>query len=218
MRNAVIVLRASTNKEKQANSIRIQREILSRFAEQHQYDIIEEYVEYASGKDDNRKAFNAAINRAREDGVFVLFYRADRLARSMSVWSKIQDILPQIRLAELGDTEPNLFVLGVLLAQATQESINISVRVSAAYKSIKEKNPDAPWGNPNMANISSLGRAKVSSNAAVFNSRIISLIDDLKCAGHTKTQAIVDRLNDIGVTTRRGKPWTYQNLYRLMAI
>ena len=44
-------------------------------------------------------------------------------------------------------------VLSVLLGVATQERINTSVRVRAAYETMKQNDPNLKWGNPNMGEL-----------------------------------------------------------------
>ena len=217
LKPCVIYLRASTDATKQANSLMVQKNIISNFCATYGYQIVDEFTEYASGKDDNRAEFNKALKYAISKNCFLVCFRIDRLARSMSIFSKISDHLSRLRFTELGDMEPNLMVLSVMLAAATQESINTSIRVKTTIKVLKEKDPTRQFGNPRIHDTAIPASIKVrTSNAAKFNAHINGVVGDLRKAGYTTTGAIADRLNHMGIKTRKGKDWTYHNLHRVI--
>ena len=133
-RQAIAYVRASTNPDLQANSISIQTDLLEAFAKQHNYEITNVFVEYSSGGDDERPVMNEALEYAISNGVNLISWKVDRFARSLSIFSRIQEHLHLLRFTELGDTEPNVMVLSVLLGVAYQERKNTSIRVKASYK------------------------------------------------------------------------------------
>lgn len=213
----IAYIRASTNPELQVNSVDIQTSILQGFAKAHDYVITDTFVEYQSGSNDERVEFNKALKYAISRNCVLATWKVDRLARTMSIFSRIQDSLHLLRFCELGDTEPSVLTLGVLLGVAYQERLNTSVRVKAAYTTLKEKNPDHPWGDPNMAtNAQPLGVIVRQANASVFNARIQEIVSDLNKAGYTDSKIIVAKLNSLGILTRRGKPFSVRNLSRVL--
>lgn len=217
MKTALAYIRASTDPTLQKNSIAIQEAIIGRFCEQHGYSIQESFVEYKTGADDEREQFNAALKRAIKEGATLITWKVDRLSRSLSIFAKIQDHLPLIRFCELGDAEVNIMVLSVLLGVAHQERINTSIRVKAAYQHLKNENPNLKWGNPNiMATAHPEGLKVRKANAAAFNSRIQSICADLNRAGYCSRREMAVRLNELGLTTRRGQSFTRDNLKRVL--
>ena len=135
----------------------------------------------------------------------------------MSIFSKIQNHLPLLRFCELGDSEPNLMVLSVLLGVATQERINTSVRVKAAYQTMKAENPNLRWGDSNMAkNAQPIGVKVRKANASKFNMRIQGVVSDLQLAGYTDLRILVAKLTELGIMTRRGNSFTVRNLSRVL--
>ena len=136
-KNAIAYIRASTNPELQANSVAIQTAIINRFVESHAYTLTDTFIEYRTGSDDERVEFNKALQQAIKTNSVLITWKVDRLARSMSIFSRIQNHLHLLRFCELGDSEPNIMVLSVLLGVATQERINTSVRVKAGYTDMK---------------------------------------------------------------------------------
>ena len=108
-------------------------------------------------------------------------------------------------------------VLGVLLGVAYQERLNTSVRVKACYQTMKAQNPDLKWGNPNILNDAQpLGLKVRKANAKTYNERIQSMVSDFRLAGYCTMTQLSLRLNEYGVTTRRGNQFTPQNLRRVL--
>lgn len=217
MKNAISYIRASTDPSMQKNSVAIQKAIIENFCTSHGYIITETFIEYASGGDDEREAFNAALSMAVETGQNLVCWKVDRCARSMSIFSRIQDHIHLLRFCELGDSEPNVMVLSVLLGVAYSERVNTSVRVKAAYKHLKEEDPNHPWGNPNiLTDATPKGLQIRKANARVHNQHVQSVCEDLRKAGYCTLRDLADRLNLLGITTRRGKPYTTTNLHRVL--
>lgn len=218
IKTAIAYRRASTNPDLQANSIAIQSAIIERFCEQNGYEITHSFTEYESGANDERVEFNKALQLAISTNSVLVAWKVDRISRSMSVFSKIQDHLHLLRLCELGNSEPNVMVLGVLLGVAHQERINTSVRVKAAYQTLKKNNPDFAWGNPKMgSDVQPLGIAVRQANASSFNLRIQEICSDLRKAGYCTINSLALQLNYLGVKTRRGTNFSPRNLKRILS-
>lgn len=215
-KTAVIYLRASTSADKQANSINYQRALLSEWADRHGYSISDEFVEYASGRNDDRVELDRALQSAISQNAVLIVHRVDRLSRSLSYWSQLQDRLGYIRIMELGDTVPNIFVMSTLLALAQAESENTSIRLKSTIRHLRATRDDFKWGNPNIRDIQHLGAKAAHDRAQEFNQKIKGLALELNRAGYTSIQSIVDRLNEIGILTRNRKPWSYHNLRRVI--
>ena len=214
---AIAYIRASTNPELQANSVSIQTAIIKAFCKTYDYELQDTYVEFQSGADDDREQFNLALSHAVSQNCTLVTWKVDRLSRSMSIFSRIQQHLSLLRFAELGDTEPNVMVLGVLLGVAYQERLNTSVRVKACYQTMKAENPDLKWGNPNiLKDAQPLGLQVRQDNARAFNLRIQGIVSDFRLAGYCTLAQLAIRLNEYGVTTRRGNSFTPQNLRRVL--
>lgn len=210
-------VRASTNPKLQSNSIAIQKSVIDSFAKINGYEVLETFVEYKSGGDDGREVFNECLERCVSEKATLLTWRIDRMSRSLSIFKKIQNHLHLLRFCELGDQEANLLTLSVLLGVAHQERINTSTRVKACYKALKEKDANHPWGNPNMARlIQPLGEAVRVKNATTFNDNIKDICSDFKAAGYCTLTELAVKLNQIGMTTRRGNNFSPANLQRIL--
>jgi len=217
MKPAIAYIRASKNEDVQSNSFEVQKAIIERFANTHGYTLTDTLCEYWSGGDDERPEFNKALQMAVSKDATLICWKVDRLARSMSIFSRIESMLPRIRFAELGDVEPNIMVLGVLLGVATQERINTSVRIKATFQTLKAKDPAKAWGNPRMAQTATpIGLRVRKANAREYNTHIQGVVADLKNAGYCTLSDIAVRLNELGMATRRGNDFTIHNLHRVL--
>jgi|3_EtaG_2_1085321.scaffolds.fasta_scaffold04666_9 DNA invertase Pin-like site-specific DNA recombinase len=218
MNAAITYYRASTDPIKQANSIAIQRGVCEDFAARNDYTIVNEFSDYASGADNEREGFNAALAYAVENDCKIIAYKVDRISRNLSVFSKIENILNRFLFCELGNQTPSVLLISVLLSVAAQERLNISARQKALIAHKRETmGNDFKWGNPNLADQRLKGLAVRKANAKKHNDRVRSICKDFRAAGYTKTTQLVEKLAEVGVMTRRGAPYTYTNLYRVLA-
>lgn len=221
MRKALAYLRISTDSSKQRNSIEVQRAIIGEFCKRNGYELVGEQVDEQSAfKDAHRPGFNEALSRCEQEGLTLIVWKIDRLSRNLSVFSQIQHLLSSIRVVELGDSPPNIFALSTLLAVAQQESINTSVRVSAAIKHLRHKAEQDgrrfTWGNPDMTLARKLSRKVRKNNASEFNTHIQSICADLDKAGYDTIGSKAEMLRGLGLKTRRGKDFSYHNLRRVL--
>ena len=215
MKKAISYIRASTTEINQPNSLAVQRAVVNSFAIRYGYSIESEFFEYASGRDDNREAFNDALAYAEQHDCFIICWKVDRFTRSLSSFSRTSSILPILRVAELGDVVPSPLVMSVLVAAGQNEADNAAVRIKTTMALLKETE-GRTWGNPRIHETAIPASIKVrQSNAHAFNSRIQRMVDDLKAAGYSLKEC-VDRLNDMGIMTRRNRHWTYHLLYRVV--
>jgi hypothetical protein len=83
---------------------------------------------------------------------------------------------------------------------------------------LKQKDPEYPWGNPNMAEkVQPLGEAKRIENAKAFNEKIQLICRDFQNAGYCGLKELAVKLNQVGLTTRRGTAFNQKNLQRVLA-
>jgi|TARA_R110001592_G_C13179703_1_gene750725 DNA invertase Pin-like site-specific DNA recombinase len=216
MKQAVSYLRRSTRN--QEGSFEIQRNFISQFAKQHDYDLIHEFKDTKSGRSNIRDGLEASIRYLTErEGIYLVLWKVDRLARNLKALGDIvEPLLPRLRFVELGDSAPNLFVISTLSVLAKAESDTISQRVKAAYETSRQNNPNHKWGNP-----PSLieGREKSietrrlkSRNHYDQVSKFVAYIDPELRKPWSK---IACELNELGVRTIRGNEFTGWSLKKL---
>ena len=218
MKRAILYIRASTDKNKQKNSFDVQLAILNNFAATNGYEVVSVFEEYQSAKNcSDRPAFLNAIAHVKKTGDFLIAYRCDRLGRGLDVFSYLKDIMPKVRAVEVGDREIDSLMLSVLFGLATRESEVISMRVKAGIARAKQRNPARQNGSPSiMTTAQPLGLIARKSNAAAFNDRIKSLVSSFASEKKLTYAAMAERLNQFGITTRRGSQWDAANVRRVI--
>ena len=217
VRSCVIYVRASTNEQKQKNSHSVQMSILEDFASSNGFRVEKIVREYASGTTCEREGFLEAVEYAKNNSCYLLAYRADRLARSLDVFSHIKPIFDRVRFCEIGDRPLDPLMFSVLIGMSSQESKIISLRTRAGMQAAKSRNPEKVFGNPRIQETAFPAGLKVrQGNARRFNERILSLIQDLTHGDRLTYKEIASRLNKFGVQTRRGSSWNASNVYRVM--
>jgi DNA invertase Pin-like site-specific DNA recombinase len=215
-KQAIGYLRASTDESKQRNSLAVQQRAITAFSRLHGYEIVDWVSEYGSGKDDNRKGFTDALRRSQAEGLFVIAAKADRLSRSLGCWDRLEGCRSRLRIAELGDEVVSELHLSLLLVIGSNERGIIAQRIKDTYQHLKAIHGDElKWGNPNIRDEAAKSIAIRKNNAGKHNDRIKKLAKFVTEGGGSISDA-VDYINSLGITTRRGKAYTYANLCRML--
>lgn len=172
---------------------------LSTYAETP-WEVIAEFTDVQSGKDDNRPELQKAMTLAEETGATLLIAKLDRISRRVSF---ISAIMERKKLNLTVATMPNAdkFQLHIYAALAEQEREFISLRTKQALAPLKGTGKlGGNRGNIDKAN--EAARALADTHAA----KVIDTVLPLKEAGRT-LQQIADTLNKSGVKTARGGKW-----------
>ncbi|WP_040820393.1 recombinase family protein [Thalassobium sp. R2A62] len=172
---------------------------LSTYAETP-WEVLAEFTDVQSGKDDNRPELLKAMALAEETGATILIAKLDRISRRVSF---ISAIMERKKLNLTIATMPNAdkFQLHIYAALAEQEREFISLRTKQALAPLKGTGKlGGNRGNIDRAN--EAARALADSHAA----KVMDTVLPLKEAGRT-LQQIADTLNKSGVKTARGGKW-----------
>ena len=172
---------------------------LSTYAEMP-WEVIAEFTDVQSGKDDNRPELQKAMALAEETGATLLIAKLDRISRRVSF---ISAIMERKRLNLTVATMPNAdkFQLHIYAALAEQEREFISLRTKQALAPLKGTGKlGGNRGNIDKAN--EAARALADAHAT----KVMDTVRPLKEAGRT-LQQIANTLNKTGVTTARGGRW-----------
>jgi len=78
----------------------------------------------------------------------------------------------------------------------------------------KNRNPGVPWGNQNLNG--DKGRRTNAHKASAHNSKVYYTVVYLLAEEGKTLKSIVPKLADMDIKTRRGQPYTYDNLRRVM--
>lgn len=219
MRSAVAYLRVSTQKQGQSGlGLDAQRDAIRRFAETEGFGIEEwfEEVETAKGTDalDRRPMLANALARARKIKGPIIVSKLDRLSRDVAFIAGLMAQRVPFVVTELGaDADP--FMLHIYAALAEKERAMISARTKVALQA--KKAAGARLGNrTNLADAGKLGAAVQARAADAFACNVAPVIQDLQASGVTSLRSLAEALNDRGIRTVRGAPWSAMTVSRIL--
>ena len=145
MKNYVLYLRVSSKEQgKSGLGLEAQKRDINLFLENYADDdseVIGEFIEVQSGKDDERPELHKAIHLAKRTKSILLVAKLDRLSRKVSFTASLmEDKSLSFKVAQMPFADN--FQLHIYAALASQEADFISSRTKASLKSWKERNPN----------------------------------------------------------------------------
>ena len=164
------------------------------------YEVIGDFIEVQSGKDNTRKELNAAIALAKKEKAILVVAKLDRLSRRVSfIASLMEDRELDFKVAQMPYADK--FQLHIYAALAEQERSFIASRTRSALKSWKERNPNKKLGAPRH-HIEKLATAR-KNKAKQDAEKVSGVILPLRRQG-ASLKVICDTLNASGIRTSRG--------------
>lgn len=206
MRQAVAYCRVSTGKQERSGlGLEAQQDALARFCQSEGFVLASTYVETESGGDDNRPELNKALAEAKRLKVPLMVSKLDRLSRSTHFVTGLMKHRTAIVVTELGETvEP--FVLQLMAVVAEQERRLVSQRTKAALARAKARGVRLGGYRHD----GSTSKADALARAA----QLRPVFEELAGLSHN---AMARELNERGITTAQGKPWTAVQVLRVRA-
>jgi DNA invertase Pin-like site-specific DNA recombinase len=205
MRRAIVYTRVSTGRQgKSGLGLEAQEAMIQRFVAQEGFTVAQSFVEVQSGKDDDtrRPQLNEALTAARKAKAPIIVAKLDRLSRDVHFISGLMKHRVPFVVAELGaDTDP--FMLHIYAALAEKERAMISQRTRDALASAKAR-------GKKLGGLRDHGRE--AKAAAIARAKALGpLFEEL--AGKSARE-IARILNERGVATPTGKPWSAMTVTR----
>ena len=204
MKNYVLYLRVSSKEQgKSGLGLEAQKRDINLFLENYADDgseVIGEFIEVQSGKDDERPELHKAIHLAKRTKSILLVAKLDRLSRKVSFTASLmEDKSLSFKVAQMPFADN--FQLHIYAALASQEADFISSRTKASLKSWKERNPNKKLGAP-VHHIKKLAKAR-TEKALQEAQKVSGVILPLRQQG-ASLRGICEVLNSTGITTIRG--------------
>ena len=198
--------RASTQRQGQSG--------LGLEAQQHAvqgYDIIAEYTEVESGKNNNRPELARALAHAKEIGATLLIAKLDRLARNVHFITGLLEAGVPIQCADMPEADRTFLQMAAVFAE--WEGRRISDRTKAALAAAKRRgvklgSPDPAKGGAATASVRRDATAKVAPQA-------MPVITALRAAGQS-LRAIASALNEAQIPTAMGGQWHASSVRNLI--
>lgn len=220
-KNVVAYCRVSTDKEDQLNSFEAQKSFFTEYAKKNGYNLIRIYAdEGITGTSTRKRAeFNLMMNDSKK-GIFecVLVKDVSRLARNTYDFLKSirelksRNINVKFVTANMESLDGSEFMLTLLAAMAQEESANMSKRVKFGKKINAEK-----------GRVPNLCYGYIKTKGDYFNLQIneeeadiVREIFDLYVNQGYGAHKIAKLLNDRGLKSLRGVPWSTTAVSRLL--
>ena len=219
-RYAVGLYRVSTAEQGQSGlGLEAQQASVRAFVAAQGWTLVDEFSDVASGKDDRRPGFQAALTRCRQLGAVLAAARLDRITRRAHTLSQLLEDGYSIRAADMPGADD--LMMRVYAAMAQKERELISERTRAALAAAKARGavlggdrgyrPSAP---PCAARAAKVRRDEAERAAH----RLVLEITALQAEGVMTHQALARALTQRGVATpRRSANWTHTTVSRLLA-
>jgi len=206
---AIIYTRVSTAEQRKSGlGLQSQLDSVNEFCIKERINVIASYQESESGKGfdaiDKRPQLARALAHAKKENASLIVSKLDRLSRNVAFISSLMEMKVAFIVAQLGkDADP--FMLHLYAALSEKEREMISTRTKAALAVLKAKG--VVLGNQtNLDEARLLSNATNKEQASKFADKVMATILQFRNQGDT-LPAIADKLNNMGVKTRRGGKW-----------
>jgi len=180
-------------------------------------EIIAEFTDVESGKNNNRPELLNAIACCKERGGILLIAKLDRLTRNVAFIFTLRDSGAEFVCADM--PEANTLTIGVMATMAQHEREVIGERTRRALA--EKKRAGFVLGRPENLNAEAIRKGLLirQQNARRHenNRRAAALARSLRGAGQTWSE-VARMLNENGFETRRGKSFQVVQVQRLLAL
>ena len=219
-RYAVGLYRVSTAEQGHSGlGLEAQQASVRAFVTAQGWTLVAEFSDIASGKDDRRPGFQAALTRCRQLGAVLVAARLDRITRRAHTLSQLLEDGYSIRAADMPGADD--LMMRIYAAMAQKERELISERTKAALAAAKARGARLggdrgyrPAAGPD-SGAATVSRREAAERAAY---RLLLEVDRLHVEGVSTRHGIARALTERGVPTPRdGKVWTHTTVGRLLA-
>lgn len=216
-RRFVAYYRVSTQQQSRSGlGLTAQRQAVQDYLAQYGGEIIAEFQEIESGKNANRPQFHQAADYAELAHATLLVAKLDRLSRDLHFITGLQRRGIRFTLCDLPDVDQ--LTIHVLAAMAQHEANMISQRTRLALDAARAKGK--VLGNPHLNDIRHQDTGNANQQRTLRQSdwklRMQRLIQHLEeQEGIEKGSDMARILNQRGLTTYRGRPFTSATISRL---
>jgi DNA invertase Pin-like site-specific DNA recombinase len=182
-------------------------------------EVVGEYVEVESGKNNDRPQLTAALATAKAAGATLLIAKLDRLGRNVHFISGLLEAGVEVCAAD--NPNANRMMMQMFAVFAEEEGRAISERTKAALAAAKARGVKLGWSKPERASeqrqAAKKGAAVNRARALTHADNVLPLIEQIRAGGASLRQ-IAAELNARGIKTARGGKWhaaTVRNILML---
>lgn len=210
----VAYYRVSTKRQNDSGlGLDAQRHAVHEFLNGGSWELVAEYKDVESGRENERPALKQAIDHAKKAKATLVIAKLDRLSRKVSFVSSLME--SGVRFVAVDNPSANELTINILAAVAQEERRLISERTKAALAAAKIKGKKL--GNPRLGDARSIAEGVREEGADAFAREVAPQISRVQAAGAKTLRQIAHAMNAAGSRTRRGSTWTAAAVSRVMA-
>jgi DNA invertase Pin-like site-specific DNA recombinase len=218
-RLAVGLYRVSTAEQGQSGlGLEAQRASVRAFCAAQGWTLVAEFSDVASGKDDRRPGFLAALAPCRQLGAVLAVARLDRITRRAHTLSRLLEEGYAVRAADMPGADDLMLRIYAAMAQRERELIGERTRAALAAArargvALGGDRGHRPAEGPDAA---AAARARAAAAARAAH-RLLLEVERLRDRGHASHAALARALTERGVPTPQGGAnWTHTTVARLL--
>lgn len=219
-RLAVGYLRVSTAEQGQSGlGLEAQRASVQGFVASQGWTLVAEYEDVASGKDDRRSGFRAALARCRQLGAVLVAARLDRITRRAHTLSQLLEDGVSIRAADMPGADDLMMRVYAAMAQKERELIGERTRAALAAAKARGRvlGGDRGYRPTTVPDAAAAAQARRESAERAAH-RLVLEVEQLRKGGVLGMAALARLLNDRGVPAPSGRgTWTHTTVARVLA-
>ena len=219
-RYAVALYRVSTAEQGHSGlGMEAQQASVRAFVAAQGWTLVAEHSDIASGKDDRRPGFQAALARCRQLGAVLVAARLDRITRRAHTLSQLLEDGVSIRAADMPSADDLMMRIYAAMAQRERELISERTRVALAAAKARGKALGGdrgyrPTSGPDAA-AAAQARREAAERAAYRLALEVAILQD---SGIHSRQGLARALNNKGVLPPAGRGiWTHTTVARVLA-
>ncbi len=218
--HAVGLYRVSTAEQGHSGlGLAAQQASVRAFAEAQGWTLIAEFSDIASGKDDRRPGFLAALSRCRQLGAVLAVARLDRITRRAHTLSQLLEDGVSIRAADMPGADDLMMRIYAAMAQKERELISERTRAALAAARARGRALGGDRGYRPINGPDAQAAAQARQEAAQRTAhRLMLELDALRAVGFITHHGLARALTERGVPTPRGgATWTHTTVSRVLA-
>jgi DNA invertase Pin-like site-specific DNA recombinase len=219
-RYAVALYRVSTAEQGHSGpGLEAQQVSVRAFAEAQGWTLVAEHSDVASGKDDGRPGFQAALARCRQLGAVLVAARLDRITRRAHTLSQLLEDGYSVRAADMPGADDLMMRIYAAMAQKERELISERTRAALAAAKARGAVLGGDRGYRPKIGPDATAAAQVRRHTAEQAAhRLMLEVDRLRAEGVVGQAAVARALTERGVPTPRGRAsWTHTTVARVLA-
>ena len=219
-RYAVALYRVSTVEQGQSGlGLEAQQASVRAFAAAQGWTLVAEHSDVASGKDDRRPGFQAALARCRQLGAVLVAARLDRITRRAHTLSQLLEDGYSVRAADMPGADDLMMRVYAAMAQKERELISERTRAALAAAKARGRVLGGDRGyRPRAAPCAAAAAVSRAERADQAAHRLMLEVERLREEGVSTMVGLARALGDRGVPTPRGGAvWTHTTVARLVA-